>query len=149
MSFDINAPTNQKYTLKCFIKIMDVSYDDVQSKKTERVTEKMVFLLPSESTECDLFYDAWLPDTDIDYSEIGCQAGHPVYGVFRAAVKRRSKDCERPHIFVMTKSVEDILLKMDGKEIVIDVLPESEDEKMDRQRDIELTGRLKHYNDTK
>lgn len=132
-------PTERRYTFTCRVVAKDVTYEDEQSKGRETVTEKLVFLLPDQSTQRDLFYNAWLPETADEPVEIVCETGHPVYGMFRSALWRRSQFVGDIHLFVMSKGAEETLKALDGRRIEITVYGEHEDQMIDgAHRDWEL-----------
>lgn len=131
-------PTERRYRFKCKVIAKDVTYTDEQSTGTFQVTEKLVFLLPEQSTQRDLFYSAWLPDTDEEPAEVGCEMGHPLYSTFRCALWRRTQFVGDIHLFVMSKGAEESLKPLNGKFIELEVLGEQEDTLLDQQRDFEL-----------
>lgn len=137
----------QDYIIKCQVLIKEVGYEDFQSGgKFGSITEKLAFLVPQEGTERDLFFSAWLPafkqnqNKEIvdSHNEVACKTGHPVNGFFRASVHRANKNVREPHIFVMSRSVEEDLKNMDGKFIVVNILPDSQSEKADFAKDFQL-----------
>lgn len=132
------TPQQHEYTFKCRVVAKEVTYEDEQSTGVTQVTEKLVFLIPDQSTERDKFYFAWLPDTDLEPAEIVCEIGHPVFSIFRAALWRRTQHVNDFHIFVMTKGVEEILKALHDKSIVLKVLSSADDHKADTQRDWKL-----------
>jgi hypothetical protein len=132
-------PEERRYIVTCRVLVKEVSYEDEQSTGTTTVTESLVFLLPEQSTQRDLFYNAWLPDTADTPVEIVCEAGHPVYGMFRAALWRRSQFTGDIHLFVMSKGAEEELKQINGKRIELTVYGEQEDQAIDgAHRDWEL-----------
>ena len=128
----------QRYQLKCKVVVKEVTYQDEQSTGTTNVSESLVFLTIEPSTQRDLFYSVWLPDTVETPTELVCQAGHPVYSTFRCALWRRSQFVGDIHLFVMSKGTEEVLKEMTDKYIVIEVLGEQEDQLADTQRDWNL-----------
>jgi len=127
------------YYLTCKVKILPVTYEDYQSKgNMGQVTEDMVFLIPQESDQRSLFYNAWLPETLEENFEIGISMGHPIFGVFRATVRRFHPSLREPHIFVMTRSAEEIFKYIKDKTIKVDVLPQDDELMLDAQADFEL-----------
>jgi len=164
----IPKPTQVEYHLSCVVKVFDITYEDVQGRDLAAevrtmVTEKMVFLFPRSSTQCDLFFAAWMPDVADESVEIGLRAGHPVSGFIRASLFRAQLNGQndtpkkrgllskffwsnrdgytlgQPHIFVQTKAVEEILKHMDGKTLNLTVLPEDADTLLDQQQDFSLS----------
>lgn len=132
-------PAERRYTFACKVVAKEVTYLDEQSTGNQLVNEELVFLIPEQSTQRDLFYAAWLPDTDAEPSEIVCEAGHPVYGAFRSALWRRSQFVGDIHLFVMSKGAEESFKEINGKRIEITVYGEQEDQAIDgSHRDWEL-----------
>lgn len=139
----------REYHLKCKVCVRDTTYDDIQSQGSlGLVTEKMVYLRPEPGTETAKFFDAWLPTGKITTAngkeigtnshEVGVKCGHPINGYFRCAVKRRDKDFEDHHLFVMTVSAENDLKMMDGKFVNITVLSQDDENLADRAKGHEL-----------
>lgn len=138
--------TERRYHLTCKINIRECSIEDVQSTKTDRITEKLVFLTPVQSSQADEFYFAWLPDTSSEHYEIVMKAGRPVYGFIKGCVRRAHRFFPEPHIFVMSPGAEEDMKKMgDGKELDIEVLGEDEEHMGDHAKDMEITNRKKFY----
>lgn len=129
-------PTEQVYTLKCKIEVVEISYDDVQSKGSQgNVTRNVVCLVPQESTEMYRFFAAWLglPGKLV---EVVLKIEHPFHVYARGAVLHpMSKDPEQSHledhhIFLMSHGLTQIILgkpHLHGKEIILTTCPESED----------------------
>ena len=131
---------NQEYHLKCKVTIKAITYDDTQSTGTTKRTEEMAFLTPVDSTQKSMFLTAWLPDEEDGFTEIVALAAHPISGPIRCSVHRRDKRMDSNYIFVMTKSAEEALKALNGKELLITVLPKNQDKLGDTARDFELTG---------
>lgn len=131
-------PTERRYRFSCKVIAKDVTYTDEQSTGTFQVTEKLVFLLPQQSTQRDLFFSAWLPDTDEQPTEVGCEMGAPLYSTFRCALWRRTQFVGDIHLFVMSKGAEESLKPLNGKTVEIEVLGEQDDVLLDQMRDFEL-----------
>lgn len=137
-----NDPTMRKYVIRCRVKVVKTA--GKQGLLSGQTEFNAVLLLPQEGDTTTRFYTAWLPDEAEKHFELVLEMGHPVYGICRAAILRKGKFCERPHIFVMSKGVEDILEKKDG--LIIDnitVLPASDEEEFGDQalqsdKDIEV-----------
>lgn len=154
MAIELHDPeaekTKRPYVLKCKVHAMETTYDDVQSQGSQGlVTEKMIYLKPESCSETDRFYDAWLPSGIFirpdgskigkEHHEVAVQCGHPINGYFRCAVKRGDKDFPHFHLFVMTMSAEKELLEMDGKTIIITVLPEDEEHLAEKAKPMDLS----------
>jgi len=130
----------QRYYLKCKVLVKEISYVDEQSKYTEQRSEEMVFLVPVHNTQMELFFTAWLPEDPEEHFEVVFEAGHPIYGVFKGAVRRRNKDCPEHHIFVMSRGAEEDLKMLRGKTVDIVSLPQSEEDQGDAQKDFDLSN---------
>jgi hypothetical protein len=129
-----------RYFLRCKVFVRDCTYEDQQSTGNVNISERLVFLCPEEGDQRTLFYKAWLPDID-GHQEIGCEMGHPVYSAFRAALYRKSSFHEElpdNHIFVMSKGAEEILKRLDGQIVNVEVLGEQEEALLDGMLDHEL-----------
>lgn len=141
--------TKRPYVIKCQVNVVETAYDDIQSQGSlGTVSEKMVYLKPEPSSECDRFFDAWLPDGVFirpdgskigkEHHEVAVQCGHPINGYFRCAVKRKDKDFPHHHLFVMTMSAEKDLLEMHNRTIILTVLPEDEEHLAEKAKPTEL-----------
>lgn len=142
------TPTQIHYHLKCGVVVKEVTYEDHQSKTISLITEKLVFLIPLEGTQKDMFLTAWLPEVSDQVYEIGIRCGHPIYGVFRGCVKRANNVIAMPHIFVMSKGAEEELKSMvqagAGQVLEIETLGEHEDEVLDATKDYDLPNKKEY-----
>jgi hypothetical protein len=129
---------NQEYHLKCKVTVKPITYDDVQSNGTTRRTEDMAFLTPTEGDQKNFFFSAWLPDFGEKWTEIVAVAAHPISGPIRCSVHRTDHRMPHSYIFVMTKSAEEALKAINGREINIVVQPKNKDALGDKQRDYDL-----------
>lgn len=153
-SFDPSASgplgTQRRYKLSATIKIVEQSYKDWDLVNR---SHKAVILLPLESTQRTLFYDAWLPSFDEDeaseiegaryYEEIVFRIDSPIGLYARGAVILKSKHHSTPHIYLMTagsdkenrSDVTELLIKLgEGKKIHFTVLREDEEKLADNPR---------------
>jgi hypothetical protein len=145
-TFDPKQKANEKrYYLSCKVLAKDCSYEDEQSTGTTMVSEQLVFLIPNTSTERDLFYSAWLPENPNDPQELGVTMGHPVYSTFRAALWRATEYVREIHLFVMSKGAEEILKRLDGQVVNVEILGEQEDYLLDGQVDHDLSLNKNKY----
>lgn len=142
-------PTEREYHLNCKVVVKEISYEDEQSKGSSLNTAKMVFLIPSEGSQRDLFFAAWLPEAETERNEIGLIIGNPVNGPCRASVMRKNKNLSEHHIFVMSFGAEQDLVQFaDSKKwfnirdrkISVTVLPENADVLLDQASDGDVTG---------
>lgn len=113
--------TADRYYLTCKVEERKLSYREHQSYGKEwNEQASVIVLLPFSSTEADCFYFAWLPEklteaekaalpSEPQHTEIVMEAGNPICGYMRGAVKWGDGLCESPHIFIMTKRAEELL----------------------------------------
>lgn len=130
----------ETYTLKCKVVVKEIPYVDEQSKENVQRTDQMVFLVPEQSTQMELFFFAWLPEDPDTHHEIAMKAGHPVYGYFKGAVMRRNDRCNQHHIFVMSRGAEEDLKMIKDKFLVVEVLPKDQEYQADYMKDYTLAG---------
>lgn len=151
MSYELSkAPTPQqvRYYLKMKIMVKEVTYDDEQSTGVKQTTEKLVFMIPQQSTQMTKFFMAWLPDTAEEAQELGFEIAHPVFLLFRGALWRRTQHVDEYHVLVMSRGAEEELKRFDGKTLDVEVLAEGEDTLLDQQRNYELPYKKKSYEET-
>lgn len=135
---ELGATTEDQFELICKVVKKPLSYRDHQSRGKEwNETAQVILLVPETTTESSAFFTAWLPDegatkidengkTVVDYAEVGMRGSYPVSGFFRGALYRANHLLPQPHIFVMSKRVEDLLQHCVGKKIRLTVLGEKE-----------------------
>lgn len=159
MAIEFNDPDerarSEEYTLKCKVIVKEITYEDVQSKgEVGLITEEMIFLEPKEGTQRDLFFSAWLPDYEQDpitkkivagHTEVTCKAGHPINGYFKCSVHRQDERSSVPYLFVMTKSAEEELKQMNGRDLIFSVLGQNDEDLGDYMKDHDLSGK-RHVN---
>jgi len=131
--------TNREYNIKVLV---DKKTFNVKDQKTTgeffTYQTSLFYLVPQQSTEATMFFDAWLPDININpvtkqrqWPEIAVQISYPISTNIRCAVQRKSEEYPASHhIIVMSKDVEEHLDKMVGKYLFVKVLPEKETEKV-------------------
>lgn len=145
-------PTELRYHLKCKVLVKEVTYQDHQSKGVTNITEKLVYLIPQESSQRDLFFAAWLPDTREEHFEIGFLAGFPLNGFARGCIKRRNNTIDEHHIFVMSKGAEedikDWVSQSTSKDFYlnVEVLGENEEYLLDMTKDFDLANKKEFDN---
>jgi hypothetical protein len=143
---------SEEYNLKVNVHVKKIAYEDYQSTgNLGLVEEEMVFLEPLESTQRDLFFNAWLPDYEQDpvtkeivpgHTEVSCKAGHPIYGYFKCSVHRPDyRFKSQPYLFVMSKAAEEDLKIMNGKSINITVLSQDNENLGDYAKDYDLAAK--------
>lgn len=134
-------PTEKPYHLVCVLRFIQKSVNEVvgQSLRSQSYERKMCILIPDESDQRTDFMSAWLPDTSKEYYEIGAYIAYPVDSPCRMSIHRADEKSDRHYLFVMTKGVEDILVKLkEGSRISLKVMPASHDEEIDRAIDTQL-----------
>lgn len=142
-------PTEKQYHLRCKVLVQSKTVDQERvGGKITRIETKMVYLLPLESTQRDLFYAAWMPEVDEDDAanfggtssyEIGLLLGSPVSGPARATFHRANREVPaQPHIFIMSLGASKDLEPLDGRTIEVTVLSEKDDEVLDLMKDADL-----------
>lgn len=72
----------------------------------------MAFLKIMSDDEGVMCMRAWLPETRKEHSEVGMFLKGPIYSPCRGAIMRANEFCDRPHIVVMSKGVEEEILKL-------------------------------------
>lgn len=107
-----NDPCMREYVLRVKVKIVRANAQ--QGMKGGLSEFNAAILIPLEGDQTNRFYSAWLPDDSSEHTETVLSFGHPVYGTCRVAVLRSGKFYSSPHLFVMSKGVEDALSKCDG-----------------------------------
>ena len=106
-------PREREYNLSGKIRV--VKKYAKQGFFSKREEAKAVCIELSQSDETTKFFAAWLPEDEKHTSEVLAEMGHPIYGSCRMAVLRESSLYPKgPHLFIMHKWAEEILLKKDG-----------------------------------
>lgn len=138
----VSRTSKDRFYIKAKVVKKRLSYRDHQSWKKEwNNTADVVLLIPEQTTECDCFYNAWMPEKlseaekkelfgQKDWAEIVFEAGSPVFGYFRGALKHPDHLFDRPYIFVMTKMAEEKLIGHEGAKISLTSIGEEEEEKI-------------------
>ncbi len=128
-------PTYKKFNLKCKVKFIKKSIsEDIGKGRRANYDRVMAILIPQESDECYRFYAAWVPDTVEQHFELTGVIGHPVHSPCRFSVHRgHDGRSDRPYLFVMTKGVEDLIVryKKEGDEMNVVTMPANEDSEAD------------------
>ena len=124
-----NDLTQRRYHLTCKTRFFKKTVvDNLPGGNVKRYERTLVFLIPQESDERSRFLSAWLPDTTKDYYEMSSFISSPVDSPSRLSVHRADQRCEKHYLVVMSKGVEDILIKMkEGTTLSVQVLKASED----------------------
>jgi len=119
-------PTQREYNLTCRVKVIR-SYGQ-QGIKSGNTEYKAVVLIPEDNDQTTRFYMAWLPEDNDHKVECLAEFFRPIYGAGRLSVHRANWNyAEGPHLFVMSKGIEDILMLKDGERIMIKTLAGNED----------------------
>ena len=149
MSIDCHDPREKacdiRYILTCKVEVKDCSYEDEQSKGTVIVNEKLVFLIPQDNDQRSRFYHAWLPDSESECQELSATMGHPIFSAFRVALWRTNHFMQKIHLFVMSKGAEEMLKKLNGKNVTVEILGQNEDHLADGQLDYDISLNKNKY----
>lgn len=130
----IKEPTQKEYNITAKVKFVDVDVKD----NDRQYKRKLVLLIPQESSEQVLFFNAWLPETSGEFFELSAVIKSGVPTPARLAIlKSREGIYDRPYLMVMSKGVEEdfISYRMEGKTVSLTILPEGEDEVADLAKD--------------
>jgi hypothetical protein len=134
MSNEAPELTEKNYFLKCKIKIIKKSVQD-HDRQYERT---LVILVPEDTDQRTSFLRAWLPEDQGQHYELVGMIAPPIDSPCRLSIHRGPDEkSERHYLFVMSKGVEDIILKYakEGDTLKVQILPESEEEIVDQARD--------------
>ena len=126
--------TQKRYNLVCKVKFFRKAVTEEVNGKVLSVERKMALLVPEESTQRTLFLNAWLPETQGEYFELAGMIAAPVDSPCRFAIMRGPDEkSERHYLFVMSKGVEDILVKYakEGQSLNVMTFKASEDGETD------------------
>lgn len=130
--------TERTYHLRCKTKFFKKSVHENIRGIDKHYERTMVLLVPQESDERTKFLTAWLPETEGEYYEVSAFISMPVDSPARLSVHRRDQKCTTHYLFVMSKGVEDILLKFkEGTTINVQINPASQDAEADFAKDAE------------
>lgn len=127
-------PTQKEYHITAKVKFVEVDVKDHE----RQYKRKLVILIPLESTEQVLFYNAWLPDTREEYFELASVIKSGVPSPCRLAILRGKKGIhDGPYLHVMTKGVEEdfVAANLEGRTVSLTILPEDQDEIVDLAKD--------------
>ncbi len=134
---EIDDPTQRRYTLRCALRFYNTTIREQVGGKDLQYSRKLAFLLPQESDERSRFLSAWLPDQIDEHFEIAGFIRPPIDSPVRLSVFRGpDKRCERHYLMVMSKGVEDILVRLrEGSEILLTTFAAHEESEADHARD--------------
>lgn len=127
-------PTEMEYHISAIVKFVDVDVQDGD----RRYKSKLVLLIPEDSTQQMLFFNAWLPEVSEEFFELTAIIKTGVQSFARLAILRRKQGiCDRPYLMIMSKGVaEDFIhYRMEGRRIELVIQPESCDELADKAKD--------------
>jgi len=112
------------------VKIQTKVYVATSGKKYQ---EKMVFLIPQESTHRTMFLDAWLPSPGVDPTEVVGLIPNPVHAYCKMAVRRSDEDVKEHHLAMLSIVAESGLIDyFESRKrgtVEMDILPADEWEK--------------------
>jgi hypothetical protein len=139
VNFVKESLTQKEYHLKCKIAAKSRPH---RSGSGQRYDAQVVILIPEHNAQGIRFFRAWeVEDSGDDYKfEFAVFYPEPLGITGRASVAWPNDLCDKIHIMVMNKTVEDILLRKVGQTIDITVYGEDDDEKADEVGSIEDFG---------
>jgi hypothetical protein len=125
--------TERKYHLKCKVKFfLKTIKEDVGRGVIKTYERKLVFLVPEESDQRTRFLMAWLPDTMGAAHELASFVSYPVDSPCRLACMRADDRSDRHYLMVMTKGVEDVMVRLrEGSIINVETMAASDDSEAD------------------
>lgn len=112
-------PLERTYNLTAKVKV--IRKTGKQGVKDTGSEFKIVVLVLEQNDETTRFYSAWLADTENENFECLATMGHPIYGSMRLAVCRGNANYPEPHLFVMSKGIEDVLVHKEGERVSFEV----------------------------
>lgn len=124
-NFESDDLTERRYKLTCKTKFVNGKY------KGQAI--RNVILIPQDNDQRTKFLMAWLPDITGEHYEIASFISMPVDSPCRVAIRRGPDEMsERHYLFVMSKGVEEQLLKMkEGSTIAVETYKASEESETD------------------
>lgn len=134
----VNDPTYRKYVLSCKTKFVTKNVsEEIKAGVVNQYQRHMVLLVPQESDQRTRFLSAWMPETMEEYFELVLDLGAPIHGPTRASIHMgHDQWCDRPYLTIMSKGVEEILLKFsEGITVQAVVLPANMDGEADQGAD--------------
>jgi hypothetical protein len=138
MNFEeVGDPTHKKYNFACELRFFNTNVNEKIKGTEHQYSRKLALLVPLESDQRTMFLNAWLPDTIGEYFEVPLFIKVPVDSPCRVAIFRGpDQRSERHYLLVMTKGVEDILVKLkEGARFNVQSLPASEEGEIDHAID--------------
>lgn len=137
----LKDPTERQYKIKAKVKFIKKYVEDF-GRSYQRV---LAILIPETSTEQMMFLNAWLPTEKQEYFELAAFIASPINSPCKLSIhKGPDEKSEKPYLFVMSKGIEEALIKYkcNGKVLDLTILPESEemvaDEATDSDGDFDL-----------
>lgn len=143
LEMNSSVKVEKEYHLKCEVRMKRKYYFDKDKNDVEfKASTTMFYLVPKESTHRVLFFDAWLPSVETECYEVVGVISTPINKVARLGFMMANKDCQEPHLVVMTVAVEDEIKKYDEwcrknnsgskyPELNISIQPQSDEENYD------------------
>lgn len=131
--------TQKRYRLRVAVKFFRKTVnEEIGGKKISR-DRKMVLLIPQDSDQRTYFLNAWLPETQTEYFELAGFLSAPVDSPCRFAIFRGPDEkSEKHYLFVMTKGVEDVIVKYvkEGTILNLETFKAAEDGETDHAIDV-------------
>jgi hypothetical protein len=131
-------PTEAEYHLKCLILQKTIrSRDQKRNGDWFEEDRTMVFLIPEDNDQRSLFFRAWLPESPQEHSELDVIFPEPISRAAKVSLLNADEYCDKPHMRVMGKWLEDLVIesKLSGKKITVKTLAASADVAYDEAKD--------------
>jgi hypothetical protein len=138
-----NKLPDPEFHLRVKVVVKFIEYQDTQSKGTSNAQADMVFLVPQESAQRDIFFAKYLPDISGEAVELPSIIPYPVSGLARVALMRRDRRCDEHYLFVMSRGAEEDLKECRDRVIDLQILSENDDNVLDFQKDYVLPDQKK------
>ena len=103
-----------------------------------RYERTLVLLVPEANAHYGAFLAEWMPDTWGEYFELATIIPSPIDSPCRMSIHRGTDEkSAQPYLTVMSKGVEDVIIrcKKEGDVLEVQVLGEDQDEVMDQMKD--------------
>lgn len=126
----LGVEADKFFDMRCKIKTAHSSFKNARDQQNEN---DLVFLLPAEGTQKDLFYSRYLPKISEarPWIEFLAEMAYPVCRTARMAICKSSEFYPHgPYIHVMDNEAIELLKKIPGKTVSIRTLSENEEARL-------------------
>lgn len=130
----VGDPTYRKHIFMCKTKFFKKNVEeDIGKGIVQRYQRKLVLLIPQESDATTYFLNAWVPEVITEYHELAAELAAPVFAPSRLSIHLgHDEKCDRPYLTVLSKGIEDILVKYpEGTLLKVTALPANEEGEAD------------------